>query len=166
MSGVVKINITESPETLKTLLSQQKDKRRFERVQALYLLKSRQVETVQHLATIMGRHRTTIQEWLRRYRCGGLSSMLELPQPTGRPLSIAHWAVERLQVELKDPEGFSSYGEVKLWLEAGLGVQASYDVVHHLVHDKLKAKLKVARPRSHQQAPGAIETFKKNSQTP
>lgn len=166
MSGVVKINITETPETLKTLLSEQKDKRRFERVQALYLLRSRQVETVQHVATIIGRHRTTIQEWLRRYRSGGLPSLLELPQPTGRPLSIPQWAVERLQAELQDPQGFSSYGEVKLWLEVGLGVQVSYDVVHHLVHDKLKARLKVARPKSNEQDPGAIETFKKNSQAP
>lgn len=166
MSGVVKINITESPETLKTLLSDQKDRRHFERVQALYLLKSRQVETVQHLAAVIGRHRTTIQEWLRRYRCGGLPALLKLPQPSGRPTAIPQWAIERLKVELKDPEGFASYGEVKLWLEAGLGVQANYDVVHHLVHDKLKAKLKVARPKSNEQAPEAVETFKKNSQKP
>lgn len=166
MTGVVKINITECPKTLKTLMSQQRDKRCFERVQALYLLKSRQVETVQHLAAVIGRHRTTLQEWLRRYRTGGLPAMLELPHPTGRPTIIPQWAVERLKAELQDPEGFSSYGEVRLWLEAGLGVQANYDVVHHLVHDKLKAKLKVARPKSHEQEPGAVETFKKNSQTP
>jgi hypothetical protein len=49
MSGVVKINITEDPETLQTLLSQQKTAQGVERVQALYLLKTKQVETVQHL---------------------------------------------------------------------------------------------------------------------
>ena len=91
--------------------------------------------------------------------------MLQLPQPTGRPLSIPPWAVERLKAELKDPEGFSIYGEVKLWLEAVLGIKAKYDVVHHLVHDKLKAKLKVARPKSHEQGPEAVATFKKNSQS-
>lgn len=49
MSGVVKINISEAPATLKTLLGQQKTARGKERVQALYLLKTKQVETVQHL---------------------------------------------------------------------------------------------------------------------
>ena len=55
MSGVVKINITEAPETLQSLLSQQKTVQGFERVQALYLLKTKQVETVQHLALMLGR---------------------------------------------------------------------------------------------------------------
>ncbi len=51
MPRVVKIEITEEAETLKKLLVQQKDKRRFERVQALYLLKIQQVETVEQLAS-------------------------------------------------------------------------------------------------------------------
>jgi hypothetical protein len=48
MSGVVKIDITESVEELKALLAAQKTAFGKERVQALYLLKTRQVETVQH----------------------------------------------------------------------------------------------------------------------
>jgi hypothetical protein len=39
----------------------------------------------------------------------------------------------------------------------------AYDVVHHLVHDKLKAKLKVPRPVSVKQPEGAIEAFNKQS---
>jgi putative transposase len=53
MARIIKIEIREEAETLKKLLVQQKDKRRFERVQALYLLKIRQVETVEHLAVIL-----------------------------------------------------------------------------------------------------------------
>lgn len=59
MSGVWKVDITESSETLKTLLAQQKTASGKERVQALYLLKTRQVETVQHLAVILGRDSLT-----------------------------------------------------------------------------------------------------------
>ncbi len=54
------LEITEEAETLKKLLVQQKDKRCFERVQVLYFLKIRQVETVGHLAVIIGRGRRTI----------------------------------------------------------------------------------------------------------
>lgn len=52
------------------------DKRRFERVQSLYLLKIRQVETVEHLAVLSGRGRRTISRWLSQYRSGGLTKML------------------------------------------------------------------------------------------
>jgi len=162
MSRVVKVNITESSVTLKTLLAQQKTASGFEKVQALYLLKTGQVETVQHLASLVGRDRTTVQRWLRLYRQGGLNTMLEVHKSPGRPQIIPEVAIERLKEELKDPEGSSSYGEVKTWLEADLGIKANYDVVHNLVHSKLKAKLKVPRPRSQSQDPSAIETFKKN----
>ncbi|MGL5922221.1 hypothetical protein [Chroococcidiopsis sp.] len=63
MSGRVKLNIVESEQTLKTLLRQQKTVTGKERVQALYLLKTQQVETVQHLAVVLGRNRVTVQRW-------------------------------------------------------------------------------------------------------
>lgn len=161
MSGVVKINITESGETLKTLLGQQKTPVGKERVQALYLLKTGGAETVEHLAVLLGRHRVTVQGWLRQYREGGLSELLKENKRPGRKRSIPSWAVEKLREELKDPEGFSSYGEVQKWLKAVLGVSASYKVVHATVRYHLKAKLKVPRPKSEKQPKGAIETFKK-----
>lgn len=162
MSGVLKIEITEEAETLKILLNQQKTATGFARVQTLYLLKTKQVETVQHLSVVLARERTTIQRWLRLYRNGGLKLMLEKRKSSGRPAIIPDWAIARLTCELKHPEGFSSYGEVQVWLEADLGIQAAYDVVHNLVHDKLKASLKVARPKSNEQEPEVVEAFKKN----
>ena len=129
MSGVVKISITESAETLKTLLAQQKTATGKERVQALYLLKTKQVETVQHLAVVLGRNRVTVQKWLSRYRSGGLNLLLEVGKSTGRTALIPQWAIERLKQELLEPEGFSSYEEVRLWLAAELGIQVKYDVV-------------------------------------
>lgn len=164
MSGVVKIDITESSEFLKTLLTQQKTARGKERVQALYLLRTKQVETVQQLAIVLGRNRVTVQRWLSQYRTGGLKELLAIDKPKGRPRSIPEWAITALKKELKDPEGFESYGEVQTWLQAVLGIKANYHVVHNLVRYKLKAKLKVARPRSNEQDPQAIENFKKNSQ--
>lgn len=161
MSGVAKVNITESSETLKTLLTQQRTATGKERIQALYLLKTKQVETIQHLAAVLGRDRVTVQRWLSRYRSGGLEKMLFVGKSTGRTASIPSWAVERLKAELRDPVGFESYEEVRLWLAAELGIRVKYDVVHNLVYDKLKAKLKVARPQSDDQEPSAVENFKK-----
>ena len=164
MSGVCKINIVESAQTLKTLLAQQKTAIGKERVQALYLLKTRQIETVQHLAVCLGRDRVTVQRWLRQYRQGGLQEMLVVGKSKGRPKAIPDWAIKRLQQELSDPEGFESYKEVQIWLEAVLGIEANYHTVHNLVRYKLKAKLKVPRTRSCEQQPHALENFKKNCQ--
>ena len=125
------------------------------------MLKTKQVETVQHLASVLGRNRVRVQKWLSRYRKGGLEKMLAVGKSTGRTALIPSWAVERLKQELLQPEGFDSYEEVRLWLATELGIQVKYDVVHNLVHDKLKASLKVARPKSNDQEPDAIETFKK-----
>jgi transposase len=165
MSGVVKIDIIESVEVLKTLLVAQKTVFGKERVQALYLLKTKQVETVQHLATILGRNRVTVQRWLRSYRSGGLRQLLSQHKSQGRPMLISSESIASLKEELKDPEGFSSYKEVQLWLKAVLGIEANYHVVHRLVRYKLQAKLKSSRPRSSEQNLEELNNFKKNYQT-
>ncbi|MGL5922222.1 hypothetical protein [Chroococcidiopsis sp.] len=90
-----------------------------------------------------------------------MNQLLEVGKSTGRTPLISAEVVERLKQELLEPEGFSSYEEVRLWLLAELGIQVKYDVVHNLVHDKLKADLKVARPKSSEQEPEAVENFKK-----
>lgn len=162
MTGVVKINITETASELKQLLKQQKEAFALERVQALYLLKTQQVETVQHLAVVLGKSRVTMQRWLRQYREGGLNRLLEQHPRTGRPKIISQPVRERLLLELAQPEGFDSYGEVQTWLKASEGIDASYKVVHDTVHYQLKAKLKVPRPQSVKQSQAAGTEFKKN----
>lgn len=107
----------------------------------------------------MGRNRVTVQRWLSQYRQGGLKQLLSGSKPKGRPMSIPEWAIVALKQELLDPEGFETYGEVQLWLRAVLGIEANYHVVHNLVRYKLKAKLKVPRPRSNEQDPLVIEDF-------
>ncbi|MBW4573586.1 MAG: helix-turn-helix domain-containing protein [Tolypothrix carrinoi HA7290-LM1] len=39
---------------------------------------------MQHLAVVLGRGRITVQRWLKLYREGGLSSLLELNKSPGR----------------------------------------------------------------------------------
>jgi transposase len=161
---ITSLALPESEEELKHLLAVQKTAFGKERVQAIYLLKTKQVETVQHLAGILGRNRVTVQRWLRSYRSGGLSQLLSQHKSQGRPMVISPEAIASLQEELKDPEGFSSYKEVQLWFKAVLGVEANYHVVHHLVRYKLSAKLKSSRPRSSEQNPEELHKFKKTYQ--
>jgi len=70
--------------------------------------------------------------------------------------------VERLSKELSEPEGVSSYKEVHEWLTNCCEVKVAYRTVHQWTRSRLKAKLKVPRPVSEKQKPGAPEEFKKN----
>lgn len=161
MAGVYKLEIAESVEDLKQLLRVQKSASDKERIQLLYLLKSEQAKTVQAAAELLGRHRVTVQEWLRLYRQGGLVGLLTRKPCLGRQHSIPQWAQDALSQRLQQEEGFNSYGEICQWLENQLGIVSPYKTVHQLVHYRLKASPKEARPVSAQQSPEQVETYKK-----
>ncbi|HEY9655579.1 MAG TPA: helix-turn-helix domain-containing protein [Crinalium sp.] len=161
MAGVYKLEITETETDLKQRLRTQKTASDKERIQLLYLLKTEQAQTVQEAAALLGRHRVTVQEWLRLYRSGGLAAMLGHKPRTGRRQSIPQWAQEALQQRLHQSEGFNSYGEICQWLETQLGITAPYKTVHQLVHYRLKASPKVARPVSVQNTDERVEAYKK-----
>ncbi len=166
MSGVVKIEISESADKLKMLLKNAKTPQEKERIQTLYWLKTETVTTVKQIAIILGRNRVTVQKWLRKYRTGGLDRLLE-PKANlgGRPRSIPGSVIDKLKEELQKPEGFQSYGEIQQWLTTCFGINVPYRTVHGLVRYKLKSKLKVPRPQHIKQNSELRENFKKNCQT-
>lgn len=163
MAGVYKLEINETEADLKQLLRTQKTASDKERIQLLYLLKTAQATTIQTAAALLGRHRVTVQEWLRLYRSGGLEAMLKHKPRSGRRQSIPQWAQDALHQRLRQPEGFESYGEICQWLESQLGISAPYKTVHQLVHYRLKASPKVARPVSAANAEERVEASKKTS---
>ena len=71
MSGVVKIVIRETAAELKTLLCQEKDAVRHEKLLILYWLKIKTVDSVLSATVRLGKHRTTIQRWLSSPASGG-----------------------------------------------------------------------------------------------
>ncbi|MDF5716236.1 MAG: helix-turn-helix domain-containing protein [Rhizonema sp. NSF051] len=165
MVGVTHIDIKESAEELEVYLRQQKNARIKERVQALYLIK------VQHLdicaiAKTLGKHRSTVQRWLADYRSGGIDAFVKFGTSTGRTKVIPNWAVESLKKQLEQPDGgFQRYTQIQHWLDKVLGVQAEYATVHYLTRYRLKAKLKVPRPRNIKQDEQKLEAFKKTLAT-
>lgn len=161
MAGVYKLEIKETEAQLKQLLGAQKTAVGKERVQLLYLLKTAQAQTVQAAAQLLGRHRVTLQQWLRCYRKGGIESLLETQVPPGRTRTIPTWAEAALAKRLQRPEGFESYGAIQAWLETHLGIVAPYKTVHKLVHYRLAASPKVPRPVSIEQSSQQLEAYKK-----
>jgi len=153
MTGICKLEITETTEELKSLLQEQKSASNFQKVQALYLFKIGQVKTVKDLAITLGRSRITVQRWLHTYRTEGLAGLLKVKHGGGRKPVIPGAAMAGLQKRLQDPNSFfSSYGEIQTWLQSEYGLDVSYKVVYATVRYKLKAGLKVRRPKLDQRA--------------
>lgn len=171
MAGITHIEIKESVEELEALVRQEKNARLKERVQALYLIKAQQLNVCAQLAAegiakTLGRHRGTVQRWLADYRNRGIEAVVEFGTSPGRTRIIPNWAVSSLKKQLEQPEGgFQRYTQIQHWLDTVLGVQAEYATVHYLTRYRLKAKLKVPRPRSQKQDLEKLEAFKKTSVT-
>lgn len=164
MSGVLKIDISETSEELKAVLNQQQRASQRSKVQVLWWLKTGQATSVDQLAQMSGCHRTTVSRWLSQYRQSGLEALLRVKPRSGRPRTIPSDVLAALKQELQEPEGFKSYGEVQQWLAAVHGHRVPYKTVHRTVRYGLKAKLKVPRPVSEKQTPGACESFKQTLQ--
>ena len=132
-----------------------------ERIHLLYLLKNKQAQTVQAAASILGRHRATLHEWLKQYRKGGVEALLKSRPRSGRPRAIPQWAVAALQQRLEEPQGFDGYQAICDGLETQLCIVAEYKTVHHLVHYRLHSSAKVPRPVSIKQSAEQLEAYKK-----
>lgn len=166
MAGVTRVEVRETAAELEDLIQKQSNPQLKERLQVLYLLQLPGAMSISGIAKVIGRHRGSVQEWLRQYHDGGLEKFLSIGQSRGRPRAIPAWAVESLKKRLDDPKGgFGSYTQVQQWLSETLSVEAEYATVHHLVRYRLGAKLKAARPVHAKQNPEAREGFKQTSVT-
>ncbi len=145
--------IQESADDLKQRLQQERDPRKRQRLHMLYLLASGQARRRGQVADLLGLDRNTIGRWLTRYRQGGLPALLDIYVPAGKTPALRPEQLEQLRQRLAQPEGFASYGEIQQWIATSLGVQMGYHAVHTLVHDKLRARPKVARPSHEKKVP-------------
>jgi transposase len=163
MAGVTSIIVKESLEEIGKRLSQASKPIIKERLQVLYWLKQEKAPSISSIAKSIGRHRGTLQEWLRIYREEGLGGLERVKSsPGGGNRVIPKWAETALSQRLQEPEnGFASYGAVQEWLSETLGVEAEYHAVYQMTRYRLKAKLKVVRPQHYQQNKEQRLAFKK-----
>jgi transposase len=93
MVGVTNIQINESKAELETLLQKSQNLRDKERLQVLYLLKSKQLK-VKEAAQVVGKHRGTIHRWLSKYSQGGIDALLSFKYSPGRKSQLPLWAMK------------------------------------------------------------------------
>src|SRR5512147_2752501 len=130
MCRVFKLEIVESPETLETLLKQEKDVRRRERLQLLYWYKTGQAKTRQALGKLLNRSQFAIGQWINTYRHQGLNSLLHLNYGGGNLAhSIPVKILCKLKAKLTKPERYTSYNAVQLYLQEKQDLEVHYSTV-------------------------------------
>lgn len=75
----------------------------------------------------------------------GLENLLRHRQSPGRTLLLSKAQLSALRDALAQQSRFSSYPQMQQYIADTFGVKISYKAVYSLVHDKLRAKLKVPR---------------------
>ena len=116
--------------TLVQLLRGSEDERARERAKvALWAATGR--HTLEDLAQKAGRARATIQNWLDKYRAGGLAGLLERHTPPGSISPIGSAAVQaQLRVGLRAGR-WRSASEVAGWLQNRHGIERARKSVYY-----------------------------------
>ena len=140
--------IMEPPEVLQQQFRAETDPKKRARLQALYLLASRQVASRQALAQLLAVHRHTIQSWLKLYEAGGLEAVLTIRKAPGKRSALTPAVWQDLRAQLAHPRGFGQYGEIQQYLARVHNIHLAYSTVHALIRYKLRAKPKAPR-RAH-----------------
>lgn len=146
--------ITESADALHQRMKREKDVKKRQRLQALYLAASGRAPHRQEIADLLGVHRHSVATWFDAYAAGGLDHMLhyQVPRPPLRQRMTAT-ALTALQEKLQAPDGFAGYDQLRVWLAEEHQVTLAYSSVHALVRYKLHAKPKRPRPSHIKKAP-------------
>lgn len=146
MARTLNLEIKESSEELKHLLDKQTSVQMKERVQALYLLKTGTLSTLQELSSVLVRDPSTIYRWFQKYKQEGLEGLIKPYKSPGKTTTIPSVAMGKLTQYLEEHERFTSYGDIQTWLKEECGVDVSYHVVYRAVYQKIKAKIKRSKP--------------------
>jgi transposase len=138
--------VTESADELKALLKQEPDRQKRQRLHALFLFASDQPTTRQEAAQLLGVHRQTIGRWMTIYAAGGLSALLDIYVPSGKPPALPAPVLADLEHQLQRPEGFASYQAMRVWLVETHQITVKSKTLQKFVHRRFGARPKVARP--------------------
>lgn len=159
MNRSIRIPIKESAEELKQMYIQETDKRRAERVQFLYLLKTEQITSLSHGTQLLIHHRHTLSRWLSSYENGGLEQLLERESPPGRPVSVSG-ELQKLLEDKLSTNGFESYKDAHAFMQQH-GYTGDYNSALHYLKKHQETRIKVTRPQHIKQDKEARDAFKK-----
>ncbi len=115
--------------------------------------------TLEDLARLAGRARSTIQVWLDDFTAGGLARLLERAAPPGKASPVAQAKVQaQLQSGLKAGR-WRTAGQVAAWLKAAHGIERAAKSLYYWL-GKVGGALRVPRPCHVKQDPEATAAFR------
>ena len=135
--------IKESTKELKELLKTQKHSRLALRIQMLILLKEMPDPTFGRLTEIIPVGYSTLKEWWRKYKKGGLEELLNW-KVTGYRGKMNEEQLKEF-IERLDTEGFGSQKEMIEWIYRKFEIKYSPQGISTLLK-RIGAKKKVGRP--------------------
>jgi transposase len=138
--------ITQTEAEIREMLKSEHHVKRQNRLQALYLIASKQAKSRSKVSQMLGFNRNTISEWCSLYEAGGLEKLLEIYKPSGAKPKISPAAIAEISEILQTEKGFRTYTEIHQLVVNKHQIEVSYRAVHDLVRYKLAAKLKSPRP--------------------
>lgn len=138
--------IKESVEDLRKKIKAEKDARKRNRLQALFLVASGQAKYRSEVCRLLGFNRNSISAWFINYETGGIETMLKIEKPTGQPTLIPEAAVVEIKEILANEKGFRTYGEIHALVVDKYKAAISYSAVYKFVRYRLGAKPKSPRP--------------------
>ena len=138
--------IKETAEEIREMLKHESQVKKQNRLQALYLIVTKQAKSRSKVARMLGFNRNTISKWLALYEASGLDKLLDIYKPMGAKAKIPSAAIEEIKQKLATTKGFRTYKEIHESVVKKYGVDVVYSGVHSLVRYKLEAKAKVPRP--------------------
>lgn len=138
--------IKETAEEIREMLKNESQVKRQNRLQALYLIVTKQANSRSRVSKMLGFNRNTISDWFSLYEEKGLEKLLEIYKPSGAPSKITAAAVEEIKQILGSEKGFRTYKEIHQMVVKTHRIEVGYSTVHNLVRYKLAAKAKVPRP--------------------
>lgn len=100
--------IWEEPQVLVELMKKEKDARKLQRLQMLYLMATGQGKTRQEVGQLLGVHGETVGKWLDRYERGRIPYLLEIKAKGGSKSSLSPEIIAAMKEKLSEPEGVSS----------------------------------------------------------
>jgi transposase len=134
------------------------DPRDKERLQVV-LWATRGQHTLEDLARLAGRARSTIQVWLDAFTEGGLTRLLEREAPPGKSSPVAEAKVQtQLQAGLKAGR-WRTAGQVAAWLKEAHGIERAAKSLYYWL-GKVGGALRVPRPCHVKQDPAATAAFR------
>ena len=148
----------DTPEALKARYQAERDGKVRTRLHALWLL--RIGWKMAEVASAVGSHYRTVQDWVVWYRSGGLEEVAAHKQAGKGQPSFLSAEQQRELVEQVSTGRFRTAGEIRDWIEAEWGVSYSLGSVYHVLR-RLGCSRRVPRPRHEKADAAGQRTWKK-----